>query len=161
MKNLTTLHLFYIAISLVTLTSCGSNLRATPIVSEVNESFVNDWIDQGLIEYTPLNVIEIEKAVAAKNDLMLQDFKEVHFLKGAKIDVSNACNNNANGCAYVDLDVVIITDYYKDLCVLVAHELTHIALFKATKDAYSNHKNIQFDETFDLCSKIQEQEATQ
>lgn len=140
-----------VSLGMVFLSHCGEDPKMVdPIASE---TFENTW--EGMVEYTPLNILEIEKAVGLKNNLNLQDFKDIHFLKGSKHDTTVACNNaNAAACAKPENNAVLIGDFYQDLCVLLAHELTHIALFKTTGNARNDHMNEQFEENFDLCNQI-------
>lgn len=127
---------------------CGEDPKA--IVPNPSE---NTWV--GLTQYIPLDIVEIEKAVGLKNNLTLEDFKDIDFLQGSKHDLTDACNNaNAAACAYPGMNVVLITTYDKDLCILLAHELTHIALFKTTGNARNDHMNEQFEQNFDLCNQI-------
>lgn len=137
--------------------ACGTQDPGSTAVQSQPEPFVNDWADKGLVEYIPLDIVSIETAVGLKNGLTLEDFKDVHFLHGEKIDVTNACRANANGCVAPSMNVVILVTYDQDLCVLLAHELTHIALFKTTGNARNDHLNEQFEQTFDLCAQIEGQ----
>lgn len=134
------------------LVHCGSDPQnqGKPI-----DTFENDWETQGLVEYIPPHIQDIEQAVGLKNGLTVQDFKDIHFLKGSKTDINHACNQaTANACNYPEIHVIIMVESYQNLCVLLAHELTHIALFKTTGNARNDHMNEQFEQNFDLCDQL-------